>query len=235
MNYDSVKNDFSALCNAILSTAEVVDTEKSHKIEVDCNGVKVSRSWLNKETKPSWDSVKINGQTMCKATDDEKATVQLFAENMDWSKVRYENDRPYFMSLSWTSDDKPERVKLSAPTSSPLSRMCATILKYGSDDQKEALKTLIEPWAAAIEEEQRQAELKAALVAVVARYEVDKKKGTATLKVHPSEADKFGRMLVDLEKPLEGVKKYRVLVDVVGATTTTKELVKANAEFDWDF
>lgn len=221
MTYNDVKNDFGALCNAILSTTTIEDTNNSHKVSVDCNGVTVSRLWHNDGR---WDSVKINGKSMCNATDDEKATVQLYAENMKWDLVNYENGRPYFMSVKWDATiGKQRRENVAAPTHSPLNKMCALVLKLGTDEQREQLKALVEPWASQIEADLRAAEIKAAVDKIVERVD-----GDGVLRITANECDRYGVELV------ERVEHDKIKVDVIGATATTKERV-ATLGLSWDF
>lgn len=221
MTYNELKNDLGALCNAILSTTEIADTQKSHKIEVDCNGVTVSRLWLNDGR---WDSVKINGQTMVKATDEQKASIHLYAESMDWDAVRYENGRPYFLAVRWdATNGKQQHANVAAPIASPLNKMCALILKHGTDEQREQLKALIEPWASQIEADLRAAEIKAAVDRILARVGED-----GVLRITANECDTYGVELADC------VAHDKIKVDVIGATATTKERV-ATLGLSWDF
>lgn len=220
MTYNELKSDLGALCNAILSTSSIVDSSTSHRVVVDCNGVTVSRSWLNDGR---WDAVKIGGKSMCHATDEQKASIQLYAENMDWNSVNYENGRPYFLAVKWDAHNKQQRANISTPVATPLSKMCALILKHGTDDQRTQLQNMIEPWASQIEADLRAAEIKAAVDAIVARVAED-----GVLRITANECDKYGVELV------ESVAHDKIKVDVIGATATTKERVSVLG-LSWDF
>ena len=150
------------LCNAILSSAEAVKSDKCDRYTVS---IEIDGKSLNRATLPNrgWDTPKLGSTCINKLTAEEQAAIWLFAETFDFDKCKFDaNGKPEFLTIRVVTDGCATRATTgNNTTSSPLSRMVAKVLKSGTDEQREQLRQLVEPWAADIEAEERRAELEA--------------------------------------------------------------------------
>lgn len=156
INYDLIKRDFNVVCNAILSTSSVEQTERGgYFISATANGHTIRRQYL---PKGSWDSIKVDGKFVSALNEQEKADIHLFAESMDYTKCDVnETGTPNF--LAWRKDGAVVSHVSNNPTADKRLRDLWVILKNATDEEITAVCTALQPIADGITARQKEREI----------------------------------------------------------------------------
>ena len=156
INYDLIKGDFNAICNAILSTSNAKQTERGgYCILATANGHTIRRQYL---PRGAWDSIRVDGKFVSALTDAEKADIHMFAESMDFTQCDVnESGTPNF--LTWRIDGAVVSNALNNPTADKRLRDLWVVLKNASEEEVTAVCTALQPIADTITARQKEREI----------------------------------------------------------------------------
>lgn len=208
LNYNLIKGDFNAVCNAILSTSSVEQTERGgYCITATANNHTVRRQYL---PKGAWDSIRVDGKFVSALTDAEKADIHLYAESMDFSKCdANEYGTPNF--LLWRKDGSVVSHVSINPTTDKRLRDLWVTLKNASDEEITAVCTALQPIADAITARQKEREI----AEILERVEKD---GVITC----DDIEKCGEKLADGGRHLK--------LSAIGMTATAAAFYKKHSD-----